>query len=123
MRLFRTVCAVACASLTLSAPTQRKTYAGTKVYRIPTGNQEQTDQIANMITTLGVPTWKSAKVAFSHVDVEVSKDRLKAFHDALKQISPQLDSQLITMHDDLSVSIAKETEGMYNPVRDAFGVP
>ncbi|CAE6464588.1 unnamed protein product [Rhizoctonia solani] len=120
MRFIHTICALACASLALSTPTQRKAYAGTKVYRIPTGNQEQTDRISNMIATLGVPTWKSAKVAFSHVDVEVSKDRLTAFHDALKQINPQVDSQLITMHDDLSVSIAKEAEGMNSPYRDAF---
>ncbi|KAH7325480.1 hypothetical protein B0J17DRAFT_741669 [Rhizoctonia solani] len=120
MHLIRTICAAACASLTLAAPSQPNPYVGTKVYRIPTGNQEQTDRIANVLTTLGIPTWKSAKVAFSHADVEVSKDRLASFHNALKEINPQLDSQLITMHDDLSVSIAKEAEGMNSPHRDAL---
>ncbi|KAJ1300827.1 hypothetical protein OPQ81_002467 [Rhizoctonia solani] len=120
MHLLATICAITCASLVLAAPAKRNPYAGTKVYRIPTGNQDQTDRIAALLTTLNIPTWKSAKVAFSHTDVEVSKDRLASFHDALKGINPQLDSQLITMHEDLGVSIAKEAEGMNNPYRDAL---
>ncbi|KAG8689489.1 hypothetical protein FRC11_002316 [Ceratobasidium sp. 423] len=120
MHLLRATCALVCASLALAAPAERNPYAGTKVYRIPTGNQQQTDQIASMVTTLGVPTWKSAKIAFSHIDVEVSKDQLTSFHNALKQINPQLESQLITMHEDLGVSIAKEAEGMNSPYRDAL---
>ncbi|CAE7070437.1 unnamed protein product [Rhizoctonia solani] len=115
------ICAAGLATLTLAAPTQSTSqYAGTKIFRVPTGNQEQTDKIANLITTLGVPTWTSARTPYSHVDVQVSKDRLDNFHKALKNVSPDLDSQLVTMHDDLAVSIAKEAEGMDSPFRDAF---
>ncbi|CAE6454246.1 hypothetical protein ACGC1H_007675 [Rhizoctonia solani] len=116
------VCAAAAlTTLTFAAPTQPTSqYAGTKIFRIPTGSQEQTDKIANLITTLGVPTWTSARIPYSHVDVQVSKDRLDSFHKALKEVNPNLDSQLVTMHDDLAVSIAKEAEGMTTPFRDAF---
>ncbi|CUA70592.1 Metallocarboxypeptidase A-like protein MCYG_01475 [Rhizoctonia solani] len=113
--------ATALTTLTLAAPAQyTDQYAGTKILRVPTGSQEQTDKIANLINTLGVPTWTSARVPYSHVDVQVSKDRLDSFHKALKQVSPDLDSRLVTMHDDLAVSIAKEAEGMTAPFRDSF---
>ncbi|KAJ1300074.1 hypothetical protein OPQ81_002556 [Rhizoctonia solani] len=95
-------------------------YAGTKIFRIPTSSQEQTDKITNLINTLGVPTWTSDRIPYSHIDVQVSKDRLNNFHKALKEVNPDLDSQLVTMHDDLAVSIAKEAEGMTTPFRDAF---
>jgi hypothetical protein len=117
------VCAAAAfTTLTFAAPAQSTgQYAGTKILRVPTGNQEQTDKLANLINTLGVPTWTSARVPHSHVDVQVSKDRVDSFHKALKEVNPDLDSQVITMHDDLAVSIAKEAEGMNSPYRDAFG--
>ncbi|KAG8753833.1 hypothetical protein FRC11_007105 [Ceratobasidium sp. 423] len=116
------VCAAAAfTSLTFAAPTQPSSqYAGTKIFRVPTGSQEQTDKIAKLINTLGVPTWTAARIPYSYVDVQVSKDRLGGFHKALKEVSPDLDSQLVTMHDDLAVSIAKEAEGMNSPFRSAF---
>ncbi|CCO33117.1 hypothetical protein BN14_07187 [Rhizoctonia solani AG-1 IB] len=116
------VCAAAAfTTLTFAAPAQSTgQYAGTKILRVPTGSQEQTDKLANLINTLGVPTWTSARVPHSHVDVQVSKDRVDSFHKALKEVNPDLDSQVITMHDDLAVSIAKEAEGMNSPYRDAF---
>ncbi|KAF8604743.1 putative carboxypeptidase [Ceratobasidium sp. AG-I] len=117
-----TVTAVAVwASATLALPSQRNTYAGAKVYRIPTGNQNQTAKISSLIDTLGLPAWTTARIAYSHIDVQVSKENLAGFHNALKAVDPALDSQLITMHEDLGESILKEAEGMNTPYVDAFG--
>lgn len=109
------------ASVTLALPSQRNIYAGTKVFRIPTGNQNQTAKISNLIDTLGLPAWTTARISYSHIDVQVSKKNLAGFHNALKGVDPALDSQLVTMHEDLGESILKEAEGMNTPHVDAFG--
>ncbi|GAB1524838.1 extracellular matrix protein 14 [Rhizoctonia solani] len=87
-------------------------YTGTKIIRIPTGGQVQTDQLLNMIDTLGIPTWTDVHIPYSHMDVQVSKDCLSEFRNALRKINPELNSQLTVIHEDLAVSLAKEAEGM-----------
>ncbi|KAG9084994.1 hypothetical protein FS749_004769 [Ceratobasidium sp. UAMH 11750] len=108
------------AGLSIALPAPPNTYAGTKVFRVPTGNQNQTDNISNMIDTLGLPAWTKARMPFSHIDIQVSKDRLGVFHKALRAVDPKLDGQLVTMHDDLGVSILREAEGMNTPHVDRF---
>ncbi|KAG8760993.1 hypothetical protein FRC12_009473 [Ceratobasidium sp. 428] len=110
--------ALAWAGFSAALPSQSNIYAGTKVFRIPTGNQNQTDSISNMIETLGLPAWTKARMAFSHIDVQVSKDRLNSFHKALKAVDSKLDEQVVTMHDDLGASILKEAAGMNTPYVD-----
>ncbi|CAE6440354.1 unnamed protein product [Rhizoctonia solani] len=77
-------------------------YEGTKIIRIPTGSQEQTDRLINLINRLGVPTWTDVHTPYSHMDVQVSKDRLGTFYNALREFSPDLDSQLTVIHEDLA---------------------
>ncbi|KAG8737303.1 hypothetical protein FRC10_008361 [Ceratobasidium sp. 414] len=117
---FTLAVALAWAGLSVALPAQPNTYAGTKVFRIPTGNQRQTDNISNMIDALGFPAWTKARMPFSHIDVQVSKDRLNVFHEALTAVDSKLDEQLVTMHDDLGASILKEAEGMNAPYVDRF---
>jgi hypothetical protein len=112
---------LAWSTFALALPSPSNPYAGTKVFRIPTGNQNQTDRVSDLIDTLGLPAWTSARLAFSHIDVEVAKVRLDEFHKALKGVDPKLDEQLVTMHEDLGASILKESEGMNTPHADRFG--
>ncbi|KAG9118696.1 hypothetical protein FRC07_006666 [Ceratobasidium sp. 392] len=118
MRFFAV--ALAWVTLALALPSSPNRYAGTKVFRIPTGNQVQTDRISGLIDTLGLPAWTSARLAYSHIDVEVAKGKLAGFHQALKSVSPTLDQQLVTMHEDLGESILKEAVGMNTPQVDRF---
>ncbi|CEL59104.1 Metallocarboxypeptidase A-like protein MCYG_01475 OS=Arthroderma otae (strain ATCC MYA-4605 / CBS 113480) GN=MCYG_01475 PE=3 SV=1 [Rhizoctonia solani AG-1 IB] len=115
MHFLTTLCvAVACGIPTfVTARQARNQYAGTKVIRIPTGSQRQTDQLVNLINTLGVPTWTDVYTPYSYMDVQVSNDRLRSFHSGLKKISPELDYQITVMHENLATSIAKESEGMF----------
>ncbi|KAG8787405.1 hypothetical protein FRC12_015593 [Ceratobasidium sp. 428] len=111
---------LAWATFALALPSPPSRYAGTKVFRIPTGNQNQTDRISSLISTLDLPAWTTARLAYSHIDVEVAKGKLDGFHKALKTVSPKLDEQLVTMHEDLGESILKEAEGMNSPQVDRF---
>ncbi|QRW09315.1 extracellular matrix protein 14 [Ceratobasidium sp. AG-Ba] len=117
---FSAAALLAWASLSAALPTQPNIYAGTKVFRVPTGNRNQTDSIGRMIESLNLPTWTNARLEFSHIDIQVSKDRLNAFHTALKSVDPQLDKQIVTMHEDLGASILKEAEGMNSASVDPF---
>ncbi|KAG8738671.1 hypothetical protein FRC10_006618 [Ceratobasidium sp. 414] len=108
------------AILSLALPSPPNRHAGTKVFRIPTGNQNQTDLISNLIDALGIPAWTTARRPYSHIDVQVPKETLDDFHKALKGISPKLDEQLVTMHKDLGQSILKEAEGIHTPRVDQF---
>ncbi|KAG9097208.1 hypothetical protein FRC07_010824, partial [Ceratobasidium sp. 392] len=113
--------ALAWTGISVALPSRSNIYAGTKVFRIPTGNQNQTESISNVIDALGLPSWTKARMAFSHIDVQVSKDRLDSFHKALKAVDSNLDEQVVTMHDDLGASILRESAGMNTPYVDPLG--
>ncbi|KAG8694501.1 hypothetical protein FRC08_008446 [Ceratobasidium sp. 394] len=108
------------AILALALPSPPNRYAGTKVFRIPTGNRDQTDLISGLINTLDLPAWTTARRANSHIDVQVDKRKLNTFHKVLEGISPQLDEQLVVMHQDLGESILKEAKGINTPRVDRF---
>ncbi|KAF1998949.1 hypothetical protein P154DRAFT_535833 [Amniculicola lignicola CBS 123094] len=94
---------LALTSLTSAALVQRKvSYDGFKVYRINVG--ENRDQLAKVVSSLKLATWKGKVATSDVVDLMVGPTQIEAFEKS----TVELDTKL--MHDDLGLSIAQEQD-------------
>ncbi|PPQ70189.1 hypothetical protein CVT24_003905 [Panaeolus cyanescens] len=87
-------------------------YDGIKVLRIPTGNS--TARLDSLIESLDLSVWTHASRPNSHIDVEVPKDVYKIFTSSVGKILKEegVTYPIEVMHEDLGVSIRKESEGL-----------
>ena len=114
--------AVAAPAYSLALP-----YKGVKVFRVPTGpSEESLEHLRALIAKIDLSSWTAAPVVNSHVDLEVSEDKLQSFttsiHDILENSGARAKGfEIETMHEDLAESILAESEGMYSPVVEAVG--
>lgn len=101
------------ANFALALP-PKVTYDGVKVFRIDIGDSpEQVASIKGLVSKLGLSLWTEDVAENTHVDLEVPKDKLSAFREATKSFV------LSVMHDDLGVSIRKEsssTKGQFSVI-------
>ncbi|KAF9051992.1 putative carboxypeptidase [Panaeolus papilionaceus] len=89
-------------------------YDGIKVLRIPTG--KNTAKLDALIESLELDVWTHASRPDSHVDVEVPKNIYKTFTSSVSKILKEegVTYPVEIMHEDLGVSIRKESEGLIN---------
>lgn len=85
-------------------------YDGYKVVRVPVGMDAS--KVTDMVSKLGLSTWKGAPKAGSFADIVVAPSKLDAFTKATEGM------QVHVMHENLGESITKESEfpafsGMY----------
>lgn len=76
-------------------------YDGYKVVRLPVG--PNASKLTEIISTLGLSTWKGAPRANSFADIVVSPSQAAAFEEATA------DYDAVVMHEDLGASIAAES--------------
>ncbi len=81
-------------------------YDGYKVFRVSVG--DEVDKVKNLVSNLGLSTWKGAPRANAMADIVVPPHQLDAFNSEVENM------QLITMHEDLGASISEEAKfGVY----------
>jgi hypothetical protein len=110
------------ASDRLAAP-----YAGIKVLRVPTGpSKKSLKELEQLIESLQLESWTTVPQVNSHVDLQVPADLYDEFLTAVQGIIANSGARgsgvnIEVMHEDLATSIAEETKGMFNTVRDEKG--
>lgn len=92
---------IASASAAVLQP-HRVSYDGHKVFRLSV-DAHNIDRINDIVNTLNLQTWKPARKAGSFADIVVSPDQLETFNKATSGLKP------VVMHEDLGVSIEKES--------------
>lgn len=80
---------------------QRVSYDGYKVFRLPVGTDAS--KVAGIVDRLGLSTWKGAPRAGSFADVVVPPAQVDAFRGEIAGMEA-----VVTMHEDLGASIAEE---------------
>ena len=81
-------------------------YDGYKVFRVSVG--DEVDKVRNIVSNLGLSTWKGAPRANAMADIVVPPHQLDAFNSEIANM------QFITMHENLGASIAEEAKfGVY----------
>ena len=77
------------------------TYDGYQVVRVPVKNQVA--KVNNVISKLGLTTWKGAPRAGAFADIVVPPSKIDAFNSEIAGMDT------ITMHEDLGASISEES--------------
>ena len=86
-------------------------YDNIKVFRIPTGHN--TSKLDTVVSQYQLNRWTERTLPNSHVDLEVPLPKLANFTNAINAILAEegITQPIITMHEDLGVSIRQEFEG------------
>lgn len=80
---------------------RKVSYDGYKVVRLPVGNQVA--KVNNIVSKLGLATWKGAPRKGAFADIVVPPSQIAAFSEEVAGIDT------IIMHEDLGASIAEES--------------
>jgi hypothetical protein len=89
------------ASAATVAKPQKVSYDGYKVFRVSVG--DQVAKVNDVVSSLGLTTWKGAPKAGAFADIVVPPTKIDAFADRIAGLDAT------TMHDDLGASIAEES--------------
>lgn len=81
---------------------RKVSYDGFKVVRVPVGMDAS--KVTDIVSKLGLSTWKGAPQAGRFADIVVSPDRLDDFTKATQGMEVEV------MHENLGESIAQESE-------------
>ena len=100
LAILSTYCALASAAAAAPRP-QRVSYDGYKVFRVDVG--DQVDKVNDVVSSLGLSTWKWAPRAGAFADIVVPPTKVDAFANEIADLSA------VTMHEDLGASIAEES--------------
>lgn len=93
-------CVPLVAGAAVTAP-QKVSYDGYKVFRVAVG--DQVARINDVVSSLGLATWKGAPRAGAFADIVVPPTQINAFADKIVGLHS------VTMHEDLGASIAEES--------------
>lgn len=80
---------------------QRVSYDGYKVFRVSVG--KEVAKVNDIVSSLGLTTWKGAPRAGAFADIVVPPTKLEAFADKV------VGMDATTMHEDLGASISEES--------------
>lgn len=80
---------------------ERVSYDGYKVFRVAVG--DQVAKVNDVVSSLGLSTWKGAPRAGAFADIVVPPTKIDAFNGKI------IGLDTVTMHEDLGASIAEES--------------
>lgn len=103
MRSFLILSTLLVSALSATIPSPGAKYEGTKVYRIPTG-EDNIAKVQDIIAELKLATWKAPNTAGLNADIVVPPKQLDAFKKATEGLN------VLPMHENLGASIAEETQ-------------
>lgn len=97
---FLSVCGALASAAAVAKP-EKVSYDGYKVFRVAVGTQVA--KINDVVSSLGLTTWKGAPRAGAFADIVVPPTKIDAFADKIAGLTA------VTMHEDLGASIAEES--------------